>query len=261
MAVGVAAFAWGQKGHDVTAAIAEAHLTPATQKAVAEVLDGMSPVYWANWLDNASHTPEYAYSKTWHYKNVDAGKTYFTQPAAPDGDVVTAIRYNIGILADSTRGHDEHALAMKMLVHLVGDMHQPMHMGHATDLGGNRIKVRFFGRETNLHSVWDSNIAESGHKWSFSEWRDQIDRVKADEAEAIVAGSIDDWAKETANQATAIYMTTKPGDNLSYNEVSYWTPVIETQFLRGGLRLAHVLNMIYDPAYAATRTAPYTPAR
>ena len=75
MAVGVAAFAWGQKGHDVTAAIAEAHLTPATQKAVAEVLDGMSPVYWANWLDNASHTPEYAYSKTWHYKNVDAGKT------------------------------------------------------------------------------------------------------------------------------------------------------------------------------------------
>ena len=55
--------AWGQKGHDVTAYIAEQHFTPATAEAVADILDGMSPVYWANWLDNASHTPEYAYPR------------------------------------------------------------------------------------------------------------------------------------------------------------------------------------------------------
>lgn len=261
LAVATSAFGWGQKGHDATAAIAEQHLTPATRAAVDSILDGKSMVYWANWLDNASHTRPYAYTKTWHYKNIDEGVRYEEAPANPAGDVVTGIKAQIECLSNPASAPEEVRLAMKIIVHLLGDMHQPMHMGHATDLGGNRIKVRFFGRETNLHSVWDSNIAESGHRWSFSEWRDQIDRVKADEAEAIVAGSIDDWAKETANQATAIYMTTKPGDNLSYNEVAYWTPVIETQFLRGGLRLAHVLNMIYDPAYAATRTAPYTPAR
>ena len=66
------AFGWGQKGHDATAYIAEQHLTDATKAALDSILEGKSIVYWANWLDNASHTPEYAYTKTWHYKNVDA---------------------------------------------------------------------------------------------------------------------------------------------------------------------------------------------
>ena len=72
----IAAFGWGQKGHDTVAFIAENHLTETTRAAVDSILDGKSPVYWANWLDNASHTPEYAYTKTWHYKNVDADRTY-----------------------------------------------------------------------------------------------------------------------------------------------------------------------------------------
>ncbi len=56
-------FGWGQKGHDLTAHIAERHLTPATQRAVDEILDGQSMVYFANWPDNACHTPEYDYTK------------------------------------------------------------------------------------------------------------------------------------------------------------------------------------------------------
>ena len=242
-------FAWGQKGHDVTAYIAEQHLTEATVEAVGRVLDGMSPVYWANWLDNASHTPEYAYSKTWHYKNVDADKTYLTQPQAPDGDVVTAVRYNIGVLSDPAKSHEEQALAMKMLVHLVGDMHQPMHMGHATDLGGNRVKVRYFGRDTNLHSIWDSNLLESAHRWSYTEWQQQIDRM--DDAEGIVAvgGNLDDWARRTQEVAARVYDETPDGSSLSYNQVARWAPVIEEQLVLGGRRLAHILNSIYDPGY------------
>ena len=58
------AFGWGQKGHDVTAYIAECHLTPKAAKQIDKVLDGHSIVYYANWLDNASHTPEYAYTST-----------------------------------------------------------------------------------------------------------------------------------------------------------------------------------------------------
>ena len=92
LSAALSALAWGQKGHDVTAYIAEQHFTPATAEAVAVLLDGMSPVYWANWLDNASHTPEYAYTKTWHYKNVDADKTYWTQPEQAGGDIVMALR-------------------------------------------------------------------------------------------------------------------------------------------------------------------------
>lgn len=255
------AMAWGQKGHDTTAFIAQNHLTPKAQQAVDSILSGRSMVYWANWLDNASHTPEYAYTKTWHYKNVDDGVRYEEAPANPAGDAVTAIKAQIETLSDPSVSADDALLAMKILVHVVGDLHQPLHMGHATDLGGNRVKVKFFGRDKNLHSVWDSDIVEAGHKWSYSEWQDQIDRVTPEEIESIVYGSVDDWAKETVAVANLVYMTTPVGTNLSYNEVAQWTPTVETQLLRGGLRLAHILNTIFDPDYAGSHQAPYSPAR
>ena len=78
----LAASAWSQKGHDVTAYIAEKHLTPRTLAAVDSILDGKSMVYWANWLDNASHQLEMAYTKTWHYKNIDEGMAYADAPRA-----------------------------------------------------------------------------------------------------------------------------------------------------------------------------------
>lgn len=98
-AAAVSAFGWGQKGHDVTACIAENHLTPATKAAVDSILEGKSMIYWANWLDNASHTKPYAYTKTWHYKNVDEGERYEEAQANPAGDAVTAIKAQIETLS------------------------------------------------------------------------------------------------------------------------------------------------------------------
>lgn len=243
------AFAWGQKGHDVTAYIAEQHLTPATCAAVDSLLEGKSMVYWANWLDNASHTRPYAYTKTWHYKNIDAGERYEEAQANPAGDAVLAIKAQLETLQDPHKSYEDKQLAMKILVHVVGDIHQPMHMGHATDLGGNRVKVKFFGRDNNLHSVWDSNIVDSGHKWSFTEWQMMLDRATPRQQQDIIAGTIDDWAKQSAAIAAQIYEETPEGTNLSYDEVARWTPVIESQLLNGGLRLAHLLNTLFDPAY------------
>lgn len=250
LTVALTGWAWGQKGHDITAYIAETHLTPTTKAAVLEVLDGKSPVYWANWLDNASHTAEYAYSKTWHYKNVDADKTYDTMPKAAKGDVVTAIRHNIGVLTDKDALPQDRAVAMRMLVHLVGDMHQPMHMGHLSDLGGNQWPVVYFGRPNKLHTIWDSNLLESAHKWSYTEWADQLDRVSDTDRALLQSGNIDDWARRTVDIATQIYNETPQNSELSYNEVARWAPVIEDQLLAAGYRLAHILNSIYDPGYA-----------
>lgn len=249
LSAALSALAWGQKGHDVTAYIAEQHFTPATAEAVAVLLDGMSPVYWVNWLDNASHTPEYAYTKTWHYKNVDADKTYWTQPEQAGGDIVMALRQNIAVLADSTKSKDEQELALKIVIHLMGDLHQPMHMGHATDRGGNSVKLRYFGRDANLHSIWDSNLVESAHKWGYTEWQQQIDRQPEEIEVVTVGGNIDDWAQKTVAISSQVYGAMPSGCNVSYNEVVYWAPVIEAQLLIGGLRLAHVLNSIYDPGY------------
>lgn len=258
--VAVSALAWGQKGHDTTAAIAERHLTSATRVAVDSLLHGKSIVYWANWLDNASHTKPYAYTKTWHYKNIDEGVRYEEAQANPSGDVVTAVKAQMETLGNPSAAFADKELALKIIVHLLGDMHQPMHMGHATDLGGNRVKVKFFGRDNNLHSIWDGSIVESGHKWSYTEWADQIDRLSPSEAEAVSAGTVDDWAKGTLSIATEVYRKMPADTNVMYNEVAEWTPVIEEQLLKGGLRLAHILNLLFDSEYASTHTSPYIPA-
>lgn len=243
-------FAWGQKGHDTVAYIAENHLTPVAKAAVDSILDGRSLVYYSNWLDNASHTPQYEYSKTWHYKNIDAGVDYDDAPLLPAGDVVTAIVAQTALLSDSIADKDIKALALKMVTHFLGDIHQPMHLGHKSDLGGNRWKVRYFNRDNNLHSVWDSSIVESGHKWSYSEWQEQIDRATPEEQMAIISlTDPSEWARETYSIATEVYDTTPVDYNISFDYIAKWTPVIEQQFLKGGLRLAHLLNTIFDPAY------------
>lgn len=243
-------WAWGQKGHDVVASIAERHLTAAAADSVKDIFDGMSLVYWANWLDNASHTPDYSYTKTWHYKNIDAGQDYDSVPPLASGDVVTATREQIAVLRSPASTRSQKQLALKILVHVLGDMHQPMHMGHASDRGGNNVQVRFFDRGTNLHSVWDGSLLNSGHSWTFTEWTEQLDRLSPEAEAAETQGNIDDWAKQTYSIATDVYNYFPSGSKISYNQIAYWTPTIEKQLLRGGLRLATVLNAIYDPETA-----------
>lgn len=247
IATACTALAWSQKGHDTVARIAECHFTPATADSVAMLLDGKSPVYWSNWLDNASHTPDFAYTKTWHYKNVDKGETYESARLNPDGDVVRAVREQIYLLQDpkSTKGQKE--LALKILIHLVGDMHQPMHMGHLSDRGGNSIKVKFFDRDTNLHSIWDGSLMNTGHAWTFTEWQEQIDRLTPEQQRAEAAGNVDDWARQSYGIADRVYDYFPEGTRVSYNQIAAWTPVIEQQLERAGLRLARILNAVFDP--------------
>lgn len=239
------AFGWGQKGHDVTAAVAENHLTRKAARKVRAVLDGQSPVYWSNWMDNASHTPQYAATKTWHYLDVDEGQTLETAPRNPDGDVLTAVTEIVERLKRGGLSHEEEAVQLRMLIHLVGDMHCPMHLGWVSDLGGNRREVYFFGRKTNLHAVWDTDLPEAGHKWSYTEWCEQIDRLPKQEQQAVTSGTPADWARQTQEVCAEIYGSTPEGARISYDYIARYTPVVERQLLRAGLRLARLLNEIY----------------
>ena len=240
------ALGWGQKGHDVTAYIAECNLTPEAAQEIDRVLDGHSPVYYANWLDSASHTPEYAYTRTWHYANIDEGYTYDTMPKEPAGDVVTAVNDLVAELKSKELSAEKEAEALKMLIHLVGDMHCPMHSGHRSDRGGNTIPVTFFGRPANLHSIWDTSLPEAAHKWSYTEWQNQIDRLSDDEATLIESGTPKEWFMETAELCKGIYEATPEGTNVSYDYIDRFTTLIEQQFVKGGHRLAKLLNEIYE---------------
>ena len=238
--------AWGPKGHDTVAYIAEKHLSKKTLQKVTEVLEGKSLVYVANWMDNASHTDEYAYTKTWHYVNVDPNEgTYASSKKDAAGDAVTAINTIVENLKSGELTAEQERVQLMMLIHIVGDIHCPMHAGHKRDRGGNGTQVKYFGKQKKLHSVWDSEIVESAHRWSYSEWQDQIDRATPKQQQAYMQGTPNDWIEETVVLANEVYESASEVSNMSYDYVAEYAPIIEEQFLKGGIRLAKLIEEIY----------------
>lgn len=246
------ALSWGQKGHDTVAYIAECNLTQAAKDSVSSILDGKSMVYFANWADNACHTEPYAYTRTWHYKNVNEGVNYKDAKSIKEGDIVTALNKEIAVLGSKSATEEEKWLALVLTTHFLGDIHQPLHLGRATDRGGNYYNIKFFNSGSNLHKVWDEKLPEAAHKWSHTEWQRYIDNAPADSVSAYLEGGTPDkWAEETHSIAVKIYDATPEGHNVNYDYIAEWTPTIELQLLKGGLRLADLLNGIFDSEYSA----------
>ena len=257
----VSVYAWGPKGHDVVAAIAEQHLTRKAKKEISKLLDGKSIVYYSSWMDNIQNSPYwengYDKTKTWHYANVDKGHTYETMEKNKDGDVVNGLemltkemKENYAQLTDSMKVD-----YLKMIIHMVGDLHCPMHAGRLSDRGGNNTKVKWFGQPTNLHSVWDSRMIDSARKWNYTEWVDQLDIHNRKYRKSITAGDYEDWFTTTVTNAAKIYdyveaisenLPEEELPNLSYQFVYDFSPMLEEQLLLGGYRLAHVLNTIFS---------------
>ena len=242
----LSSFGWGQKGHDVVAYIAECNLTPEVYQKVVKKLGNHSLVYFANWLDNASYSDQYRYTKSWHYANVDEGFTYDTMTKNEKGDVVTAIESLVAELKSGKLSAEQENVRLRMLIHLVGDIHCPMHAGHLSDRGGNEVNVKFFNRDTKLHKVWDSELVEAAHKWSYTEWEQQLNRYcTAEEKAKLAQGKAKDWLDQSHAIATEIYKATPDKSRISYDYIAYYTPVVEKQLLSGGLRLAKILNELY----------------
>lgn len=250
-------FGWGPKGHDVVAAIAEKHLSEETKAILNEILDGHSIVYYSSWMDSIQNSPEweskYSHTKTWHYANVDKGETYQTMKKNEKGDVVTALTTITEKLKTfyPDNLYSIEADDIKMIIHMVGDMHCPMHAGRLSDLGGNRMKVRWFGRNTNLHSTWDSKMIDSARTWSYSEWCEHLDILDPEHVQMYWSGSFEEWFVETVGMAAQVYEYVEnlgeENPNLSYQFVYDFSPMLEDRLVVGGIRLAYVLNSIFDP--------------
>ncbi len=226
--------------------IAECNLAPEVYQKVTKLLGGHSLVYYANWMDNASHTQQYRYTKTWHYANIDKGYSYTTMPQNPKGNVVTAIDDIVAKLKSGSLSAAEQALNIKFLIHLVGDIHAPMHAGRLSDLGGNKVFVKYFGKKIKLHELWDIDLIEDSHRWSYTEWQQQLDRYcPAELKKDIASGTPTEWLEQSHKIAKDIYIASPKGAKLSYNYLNYYTPHIEERILAGGLRLAYLLNEIY----------------
>lgn len=152
------AFAWGPTGHKIVAQIADDQLTARTKQKVSELLQGQTMAEVSNWADSVKNTPAWVKSKPWHYVDIPDGHTYEDITHDPEGDAITAITQMVNILKSSSSTTSEKATALKFIIHFVGDIHQPLHIGRPSDRGGNSIKVRYEGRLMNLHSLWDSSM-------------------------------------------------------------------------------------------------------
>jgi len=132
-----------------------------------------------------------------------------------------------------------------MLVHLIGDLHQPLHIGHKKDKGGNTIQVLWHGKSTNIHHVWDIDMIEMWNM-SYTELAANADKKLSKEAiSKIQQGTTLDWAIENRIITDEIYSSVKSGDKLSYNYSYKYIGTVKSQLQKGGLRLAKVLNDIW----------------
>ena len=239
-------FGWGSRGHEVIANIANVHLSKRAEKEVRKLLDGHTMVYYCIWMDEIRNDSVYAFTRTWHYANVDKGKTYETQDKQPEGDVVTALELSINQLKNKNQPDSVRSMYLKFLIHLVGDIHCPMHAGRAVDRGGNDFSVIWKKEKTNLHRVWDGLLISDAKNWSSIEWAIYIDIVMDKKRQkAIEAGTPLDWFNETVAIADGIYENTKENQEIPQAYTRKYTPVIEEQFLKAGYRLAGLLNEIF----------------
>ena len=170
-------FGWGRTGHDAVAAIAERHLTGKARATVEAILDGKSIVYWSNWMDNVRRTPEYGYTTNWHVSHVDSGfKAVIAEKHGKyNGDCLWGLEKIMPVLEDY-KAYDDSTVQvnLKFLIHLIGDMHCPVHVYYEDKQDFN---VVLGSRKTSYHALWDSGLINSVHNWSYSEYADMLDRA------------------------------------------------------------------------------------
>jgi hypothetical protein len=241
-------FAWGMSGHRVTGGIAEHHLNAKAKAAIKTLLGNESLAMAGNWADFIKSDRSYDYLGPWHYVNINAGMSRqdVTKLLRDDTgvDLYTKLNFLIKELKSKKLRKDVQVFYLKLLIHLVADAHQPMHMGQPDDRGGNNIKIYWFGEPTNLHRVWDEQLIEF-QQLSFTEHIAAINFVSPDQKSRWQKQPVAEWIYESYEIAQKLYTEVKPEDKLQYNYNYYHVNIMNQQLLKGGVRLAGVLNDIF----------------
>ncbi|MGB0777687.1 MAG: S1/P1 nuclease [Flavobacteriaceae bacterium] len=236
---------WGANGHRAVGEIAQENLSKKASKKVDEILSGHSLAFVSTYADEIKSDDRFDQFYSWHYVNFDSGEKYDPKTANPKGDLVQGVNKCIEVLKDANSSLEDQQFYLKMLVHLIGDLHQPLHVGHGYDKGGNDVKVKWFYKNSNLHTIWDTKMIES-YGMSYSELVDNVDRLNSEDKKSIQSGDLMDWVYESQALAEKVYASCEPGENLSYEYMYEYFPVVRSQLQKGGLRLAYILNGIYQ---------------
>ena len=236
---------WGATGHRTIGKIADANLKGKTKRKISEILDGQSLALVSTFGDDIKSDRRYNEFYTWHYVNMPFDVNYQDSEKNPEGDLVTAIEKCKAVILDDTASKEDKAFYLKLLVHFIGDLHQPMHVGRKEDKGGNTIQVQWFGSGTNLHSVWDSKMIDS-FDMSYTELASNTSEISKEQVAELQKGTIVDWVNDTHIYAKKVYGSAETGENLRYDYMYQYFSLTQSQLQKGGIRLAKVLNELFS---------------
>jgi len=235
---------WGATGHRVVGKIADDYLCGKAKREVKRLLKRKSLAFVSTFADEIKSDKRYNEFYTWHYINMSMDENYEDSKKNTKGDLASGIAYCKKIIVDNNASDDDKAFYLKLLIHLIGDLHQPMHVGLQEDKGGNDFKVQWFYKDSNLHRVWDSEMIEN-FNMSYNELAENADVLSKQQVKMIQEGSVIDWVNETHQLTKKVYASAKPDENLRYRYSYNHFKTVRSQLQIAGIRLAKVLNDLF----------------
>jgi len=235
---------WGKTGHRVVGELASQRISKRTLKKINHLLDGMSLAQVSTFADEIKSDMRYRSYNPWHYANVKTDETYTESEKNKAGDIVFAIQKCVEALKNPLISRADKQFYLMLLVHFVGDLHQPMHFGKPSDRGGNDIKLKWFGRKTNLHRVWDSNLIDD-YGMSYTELTANLPKLNATELKQIAQAPLMVWVNESHDLAKHIYSSLPQNKKLGYLYSYHHFKTVRMQLFKGGVRLAALLDDIF----------------
>lgn len=247
------ALAWSNLGHQTIAIIAQDYLSEDAKAQLKKILNGQAIEKAASWPDAVKQVDDWKHSKYYHYKNLPEGADYFTdlkslsESKAARGDIVRALLHAEDLIVAPGTNAIDRKNAMRFFIHLIGDLHQPLHVGFVKDVGGNLVKMNWNGVKTNLHAVWDRQILLTYGKKNLlpTEYYTPVDVANSFKDVSTTTlgqwrnGDYVDWLNESIVLRDAAYV------NLTATTENYYKTHVKTmelQIHKAGYRLAVILE-------------------
>lgn len=237
-------FDWGATGHRVIGEVAAQHISKKTAKVIDDLLEGASLAYVSVFADDIKSDDRYQAFFSWHFANINIDENYNSSSKNPKGDVVQAVEICVRKLKSKTTPRAEKQFYLKLLVHFIGDLHQPMHLAKKEDKGGNKIKIKWFGKSSNLHRLWDSDMINSS-QFSYTELAQNLPLITPKALEQMKSSSLSFWISETHELTKKVYQELPKKPNLGYKYQYDNFDLLRLQLLRAGVRLAALLEDIF----------------
>lgn len=250
IALPIFTMAWGALGHRIVGQIADSYLTKKTKRAIYEILGNESIAMTSNWPDFIKSDPAYAYLSNWHYINFKPGLDSVSISNYLATDTATDAYTKINFLIRELKSNEQLAqntkiLYLRLLIHIVGDIHQPLHVGRPDDRGGNNIKILWFNNPFNLHQVWDEKLIEL-QQLSYTEYAKAINFSTKQQRNEWQSEPMSVWLWHSYQIAEKIYGEIKqPDQKLDYKYNFNYLYTVNQQLLKGGVHLAGLLNEIF----------------